>query len=129
MRCRLARPRRSFVPFLWRGGLELEAILGANVRALREKQGLTQAQLGERAGVSDQLIGRLERADTQTTLKSVKKVAAALGVDPLDLFSREPMVAPEGERARLLQKITMRISRLGEKELAKVDVAVRVALE
>lgn len=109
--------------------MELEAILGANVRALREARGLTQAQLGELAGVSDQLVGRLERADSQTTLKSIKKIAAALGVDPLDLFSREPVVEPEGERARLLQKITARVSRLGERELEKVDVAVRVALE
>jgi transcriptional regulator with XRE-family HTH domain len=109
--------------------VELEAILGANVRALREARGLTQAQLGELAGVSDQLIGRVERADNQATLKSIKKVAAALGVDALDLFSREPLVQPEGERARLLQKITTRVSRLGERELERVDLAVRVALE
>ncbi|MGP9821340.1 helix-turn-helix transcriptional regulator [Salinarimonas sp. NSM] len=108
--------------------MELEAILGANVRALREARGLTQAQLGERAGVSDQLIGRMERAEGEPTLKSVKKIAAALGADPLDLFSREPVVEPTGARARLLQKITTRVSRLGERELEKVDVAVRVAL-
>ncbi|WP_372423716.1 helix-turn-helix domain-containing protein [Salinarimonas chemoclinalis] len=108
--------------------MELEAILGANVRALREARGFTQAQLGERAGVSDQLVG-LERAEGEPTLKSVKKIAAALGVDPLDLFSRAPPVEPEGARARLLQRITTRVSRLGERELEKVDVAVRVALE
>lgn len=109
--------------------MELESVLGANVRDLREARGFTQAQLGERAGVSDQLIGRLERADNQTTLKSIKKVAEALGVDPLDLFSRTPLVAPEGDRARLLQKIKSRIERLDAAELVKVDVAIRVALE
>jgi transcriptional regulator with XRE-family HTH domain len=59
---------------------------GAIVRALREKQGLTQDQLAERAGVSATYIGFIERGDNVPTLTIILQIASALKVRSSDLL-------------------------------------------
>ena len=59
---------------------------GAVVRALREKQGLTQDALAERAEVSATYIGYIERGDNVPTLIVILQIAAALGVRPAELL-------------------------------------------
>lgn len=54
--------------------------LSRAVRALRWRQGLTQAFLAERAGVSREVISRLERGDFEgMAFRSMSQVAEALG--------------------------------------------------
>ena len=50
------------------------------LRWARHAAGLTQAELARRAGVTQQQIARLERHDSNPTLDTLEKVAAALGV-------------------------------------------------
>jgi len=59
---------------------------GAVVRALREKRGLTQEQLAERAEVSATYIGFIERGDNVPTLIIMLQIASALGVRPAELL-------------------------------------------
>lgn len=53
---------------------------GKIVRSLRERQGLTQEALAERAKVSATYIGFVERGDNVPSLTIVLQIAAALGV-------------------------------------------------
>ncbi len=49
------------------------------IKVLREKRGLTQKELAEKAGISQPNIARIESADYQSyTLKTLEKVTGAL---------------------------------------------------
>ncbi len=48
---------------------------------LREKHGLTQAQLAERSGVAQADISRIERGSTHPTTKTLQRIAEALDAD------------------------------------------------
>jgi DNA-binding XRE family transcriptional regulator len=55
-------------------------IAGQNVRAWRERRGLTLHQLGERTGVSPNTIDRLERGSSDLSILIRAKIAHGLGV-------------------------------------------------
>ena len=59
---------------------------GAVVRQMRERRGLTQEQLAERAEVSATYVGFIERGDNVPTLTIILQVASALGVSPSELL-------------------------------------------
>ena len=64
-----------------------EAIkFGAIVRALRERRGLTQEQLAERAGLSLTYIGYVERGDNVPTLITILQIARGLEVRAAELL-------------------------------------------
>lgn len=48
---------------------------------LREKHGLTQAQLAERCGVDQGDISRIERGSTSPTARTLQRIADALDAD------------------------------------------------
>lgn len=66
--------------------MTIEQIVGARIRALRKRNGLTQEELAERAGIAAQTISRAERGRA-LSIANIKSVAGALGVNPLDLFA------------------------------------------
>ncbi|MBL8878255.1 MAG: helix-turn-helix transcriptional regulator [Phycisphaerales bacterium] len=47
----------------------------------RKKAGLTQVQLAAKIGVPQSMISRIERNPDRTTIRTIRKIAAALGVD------------------------------------------------
>lgn len=53
------------------------------IEELRQKSGLTQAQLAKKAGVSQPMIARLERGDQDRipTLSTINKIFVALGYE------------------------------------------------
>jgi transcriptional regulator with XRE-family HTH domain len=54
--------------------------VGDSVAGWRKLRGLTQAQLADRAGVSRDTVGRLERADGGVSSESLLRVLRALGI-------------------------------------------------
>ncbi len=58
-----------------------------NVRAAREKAGLTQEQLAWAAGLHQTEIARIEGGRRNPGLDTIFKVARGLGVAPGELFS------------------------------------------
>ena len=78
--------------------------VGARIRALRERSGLTQREFAARAGFNPAFTGRIERGLQNLTLAGIGRVAMALGVPVAALFdgvaltpkSLEPKPAEEG---------------------------------
>lgn len=60
--------------------------LGDRVRELREAAGLSQRELAERTGTTQSAIARLEADRQEPTLRTLEKLAAALGQDLLVFF-------------------------------------------
>ena len=61
--------------------------MGYNIAALRMKKNMTQEELSEKSGVSRSIVSGLESGrTTQTTVKTLEKLADALGVDISSFF-------------------------------------------
>jgi serine-type D-Ala-D-Ala carboxypeptidase/endopeptidase len=63
--------------------------IGDRLKALRIEQALTQEELADRAGVSTNTVARLERNETEPHMPTVRKLAAALEVEPRRLTTTE----------------------------------------
>ncbi|MGH9164358.1 MAG: helix-turn-helix domain-containing protein [Acidimicrobiales bacterium] len=61
--------------------LELAYAIALQVIELREKHGLTQAQLAERCSMDQGDISRIERGATSPTAGTLQRIAAALDAD------------------------------------------------
>lgn len=59
-------------------GLQLA---GEEIARARKAAGLTQKQLGERLGLPQSQISRIERRPDHTTVRTLKRIAKALAVD------------------------------------------------
>ena len=62
-------------------------ITGTVIRRLRESSGLTQAELGERIGVSSKTVSKWETAKGLPDISLIEPLASALGVSVLELMS------------------------------------------
>lgn len=60
--------------------------LGERIRALRKSAGLTQEQLAEKVNVSVNFIGNAERGESAASVKTLRRIAKALGVSLKELF-------------------------------------------
>ena len=63
--------------------------IGKNLRQLREDRLLTQAELGDVAGVSRDQVSRIERDEVDPRFSTIRKLARALEVEPQELTKRE----------------------------------------
>jgi transcriptional regulator with XRE-family HTH domain len=59
------------------------------LRELRQRRVLTLHELGERSGVAYNTIWRLENGRTGAQPRTIRKLAAALGVEPEELVRIE----------------------------------------
>jgi len=76
----------------------LRKILALNIKKQREKLGLTQENLAERADISAAMMNDIEGCRTWISDKTLKNLSAALMIDTYRLFipeitSREPIPA------------------------------------
>ena len=67
--------------------MDMRKLVGRNVRAVRIKRGMTQEQLAEVSGFSQQYISDLERGRRNPTVVSLYELAQALEATPVDLLS------------------------------------------
>jgi transcriptional regulator with XRE-family HTH domain len=61
--------------------------VGARLRQLRKAAGLTQEQLGRRAGMDYKYLGSVERGERNITLDNLERITRALGVEPFEPFA------------------------------------------
>ena len=62
---------------------------GVKLRELREQQALSLRELSDLSGVNYNAIWRIEVGRTGAQPRTVRKLAAALGVEPRELLKRE----------------------------------------
>lgn len=66
-----------------RGSIQVAATA---VRRIRTERGWSQEELGARANLHRTYVGAIERAEENLTLRTLDKLATALGVKPADLL-------------------------------------------
>lgn len=67
--------------------MDMRRLVGRNVRKARETKGLTQEQLAERSGFTQQYISGLETGKRNPTIVSLYEIAQALGVSHIALVT------------------------------------------
>ncbi len=70
--------------------MDMRKLVGRNVGRIRREKGLTQEQLAEISGFSQQYISGLEQGRRNPTVVTLYELATALGVGHLDLLRPSP---------------------------------------
>lgn len=78
----------------------MQRTLGRNLRAHREARGLSQEAFADELGVHRTYMGGVERGERNLTLRSVERLAEALGVPPLELLAPDRGADGGKRRAR-----------------------------
>jgi transcriptional regulator with XRE-family HTH domain len=66
--------------------MDMRKLVGQNVARLRLEKGLTQEQLAENSGFTQQYLSDLERGRRNPTVVTLFHLATALGVEPAKLL-------------------------------------------
>ena len=91
----------------------LERYVGNTIRELRQKHGLTIAEVSEQTGISRGMLSKIENAQTATSLETLAKLASSLGVSLAILFRNYNM--PEGGAQLVKSGEGMEVVRRGTK--------------
>ncbi|WP_109354759.1 helix-turn-helix transcriptional regulator [Sphingorhabdus sp. EL138] len=67
--------------------MDMRKLVGDNVSRIRKEKGLTQEQLSELSGLSQQYISDLERGKRNPTIVTIYELAMALKVAHLELVA------------------------------------------
>ncbi len=71
--------------------------LGTVVRETRQRRGLSQQALADRAGLSRNFVAQIERGESSPTVATLARLAAALGTTVGELLGEETHAAEPGE--------------------------------
>ena len=85
--------------------------LGARIARLRKDEGITQVQLAEQLGTSQQTITAYEVGRRRVPVSSLPRIAKLLGVSVEELIGEDPKPAKRGPAPKLQQQLE-RITRL-----------------
>jgi transcriptional regulator with XRE-family HTH domain len=66
--------------------MEAVVYVGDNLKRLRVLNALTQEELAEIAGLTSTAVARIERNESEPRMTTLRKLAAALGVEPRALI-------------------------------------------
>jgi len=78
----------------------LEEAVGAAIRELRQKHGLTIAQVAEQAGISRGMLSKIENGQTSAGTETLARIARALGVSMSMLFSKYDATASAAQHIK-----------------------------
>jgi transcriptional regulator with XRE-family HTH domain len=105
----------------------LQQVVGARIRALRQQRGWTQEELGGRADLDFTTIGGAERGEKSLSLKSLARVADALGADLTWLVRQRESETGQAESEGLVEELIGLVRDLQPDELRHVVELVKTA--
>ena len=104
---------------------EILKVFGKRLRSLRRAKDLTQEQVAERAGLSLQSVGEIERGRGTPTLVNIERLSAALGEDLTTLFDLgDVKLSKEQAQQELLELL----NRATEEQVRAILTMVRVLI-
>ena len=67
--------------------MKLRRTVARNLRRLRQKHGLSQEELADRAGLNRNYVGMIEREENAPTVDALEQLAKALDINAVELLS------------------------------------------
>ena len=104
----------------------LQETIGARIRALRNSKGWTQEELGGRAELDFTTVGGAERGEKSLSLRSLSRIAEALGVDIAWLVRPKGSSSGHPESEELLEKLLVLVRDLPTEDLRHIVELVQV---
>ena len=96
---------------------DLKQLLAFNVKQNRYRLGISQARLAEKAESSTQYIAMIELGKKFPSVKMMERLALALEIDNLDLFSPPPF--PKETLRRLQEAVLADLEKTVAKSVSK----------
>jgi len=98
-------------------------IFAKNLRNYRTAQGYSQAHLAEKADITTNYIGLIEKKKRFPSPDIIDRIATALGIDAIELFSNEKKMpeAIKTYRKAIIKDIKTQIGRYLEEKLADLE--------
>jgi len=98
-------------------------VLAKNMKAYRSALGLSQARLAEKVGTSTHYIGMIETKNNFPSPEMLERIAVALGIDTIDLFSTEKRLSEtlKAYRKTALKDIKSLMGRFIDEKLKKLE--------
>ena len=75
--------------------MDTKQMLGARIKNIRNKKGLTQEQLSEKMEINPKYLSSIERGNENPTLNTLIKLSESLEVDSGEIFSHIQIEDPE----------------------------------
>jgi transcriptional regulator with XRE-family HTH domain len=97
----------------------IREILAGNLKEHRRKQGMTQEELAEKAGVSTHYIAMIETCKKYPKPDMLEQIARTLGIEPYKLFSVE--TNPNEPLERLHQRIITDMKQIVSEVVEKIN--------
>lgn len=94
--------------------MEQNKIIGSNIKAFREKLGLTQEKIADYLEVTREMISHYEQGIRNIPTSVITKLANLFGVDEYDLFE------PDAEQSSANVALAFRIDDFNEEDLIGV---------
>jgi transcriptional regulator with XRE-family HTH domain len=69
--------------------MDLRSLVAKNLRDIRSAKGVSQEDLAHRANLNRNYIGMLESGKNSPTVKTLGRIADALGIDAVEFFRRD----------------------------------------
>ena len=105
---------------------EILTVFGKRLRSLRRAKDMTQEQVAERAGLSLQSVGEIERGRGNPTLVNVERLSDALDVELTELFDLGDV---KMTREQAVQEILARLEGATEEQVRALLIMVRVLIQ
>ncbi|MBU7319526.1 helix-turn-helix domain-containing protein [Paenibacillus oleatilyticus] len=107
--------------------MKLAEHVGAKIRIFRKNRGLTQEKMGEMAEIPQSYIGGIERGEKNVSLDTIERIAAALDIDPSELFkSYYKSTKDQLEKDKILDSISISLS---NRTITEIEVIKRLVLD
>ena len=103
--------------------MDLKQMIGARIKEIRRKKGITQEQLSERMGINPKYLSSIERGKENPTLNTMISLAESLDVKIADLFSFLEVQDP-AKRKTLIRSLLNRADSAQLKDVYKVLSAI-----
>jgi len=81
--------------------MDLKQMIGARIKEIRTKKGITQEQLSERMEINPKYLSSIERGKENPTLSTLIRLSESLGVDLSEIF-RFIQIEDPAERKSLI---------------------------
>jgi transcriptional regulator with XRE-family HTH domain len=105
---------------------DLAPVVGANLRRLRVRRGLSLERLAQQSGVSRAMLGQIELAQSAPTINVLWKIARALGVTFSALITARSASGPSVIRASSAKLLSSRDGSFTSRALFPFDEPRRV---
>ena len=103
---------------------DLRKILAANIKKQREKLGITQEKLAEKAEISAAMMNDIEGCRTWISDRTLKNLSSALKIDTYRLFIPE-VTSGEAIPAEVVMELTLELHEMLKKYTANVEKTLK----